>query len=235
MFSAIAPSYDRLNRLLSFNIDQRWRRRAIGELQISRRPDGVYLDLCAGTLDVAAAIAGRTEFRGSVIAADFSEGMLRVGSGLRAVPDGSPAASTAKLRSGRVMPAVADALTLPLAAGSCAGAIVAFGIRNVANLDDALGEAYRVLEPGARFVILEFTTPRNSLVRAAYHTYFHHLLPRIGALVSGHPTAYRYLPESVSHFPPEPVLADRLRAAGFSDVGWESLTFGVAAIHRGTR
>ena len=90
-----------------------------------------------------------------------------------------------------------------------------------------------MLLPGARFVILEFTTPPNALVRAAYHTYFRRVLPAIGGLVSGHRTAYRYLPASVAHFPSEPVLAERMGAAGFGAVRWERLTFGVAAIHVG--
>jgi demethylmenaquinone methyltransferase/2-methoxy-6-polyprenyl-1,4-benzoquinol methylase len=134
-----------------------------------------------------------------------------------------------------VSPVVADALDLPLADDTASGAIVAFGIRNVTRLDDALREIYRVLEPGARFVILEFTTPRSSLVRAGYHLYFHHILPRIGALVSGHRTAYAYLPRSVANFPIEEDLASRFRNAGFADVQWRTLTFGVAAIHSGVK
>jgi demethylmenaquinone methyltransferase / 2-methoxy-6-polyprenyl-1,4-benzoquinol methylase len=132
-------------------------------------------------------------------------------------------------------PVVADALQLPLADESAQGAIVAFGIRNVADLDRGLREVHRVLAPGARFVILEFTTPRSPLVRALYHLYFHHLLPRIGALVSGHRTAYAYLPRSVANFPIEEELASRMRGAGFVDVQWRVLTLGVAAIHRGTK
>ena len=146
------------------------------------------------------------------------------------------------LRAGRgkspanvVSPVVADALDLPLPNDSVAGAIVAFGIRNVTRLDDALREIHRVLEPGARFVILEFTTPRSALVRAGYHLYFHHILPQIGALVSGHRTAYAYLPRSVANFPIEEDLAARFRNAGFADVQWRTLTLGVAAIHSGTK
>ena len=134
-----------------------------------------------------------------------------------------------------VSPVVADALDLPLADGTASGAIVAFGIRNVTKLDAALGEIYRVLEPGARFVILEFTTPRSAIVRAGYHAYFHHILPQIGALVSGHRTAYAYLPRSVANFPIEEDLAARFRHAGFADVQWRTLTLGVAAIHLGAK
>ncbi len=221
MFSAIAPRYDLLNRVLSLRIDVRWRKKAIAALNIGRRPDGVYLDICAGTLDVGAALVKTRGFAGRVIGADFAEPMLRAGAGKAAVSV--------------LTPVTADALQLPFAAGTMAGAIVAFGIRNVADLDAGLREVYRVLAPGARFVILEFTTPRSRVVRAAYHAYFHHVLPRIGALVSGHQTAYAYLPKSVAHFPEEQALATRMEQAGFTDVHWQTLTFGIAAVHRGTR
>jgi demethylmenaquinone methyltransferase/2-methoxy-6-polyprenyl-1,4-benzoquinol methylase len=221
IFSQIAPRYDLLNHLLSFNIDKGWRRRAIADLGWERAPKGTFVDLCAGTLDVAAELAGRPGFSGRVIGADFAEPMLRAGVG--------------KASAEIVTPVVADALDLPLPDGSASGAIVAFGIRNVTRLDAALREIYRVLEPGARFVILEFTTPRSAVVRAGYHLYFHQILPRIGALVSGHRTAYEYLPRSVANFPIEEDLAVRFRSAGFTDVKWRTLTFGVAAIHSGVK
>jgi demethylmenaquinone methyltransferase/2-methoxy-6-polyprenyl-1,4-benzoquinol methylase len=122
-----------------------------------------------------------------------------------------------------------------MAAESAAGAIVAFGVRNVSDLDAALREVYRVLARGARFVILEFTTPRNRLMRGLYHFYFHRVLPVIGGIVSGHRAAYRYLPQSVAKFPPEEELAQRMREAGFAEVRWESLSFGIAAIHVGVK
>jgi demethylmenaquinone methyltransferase/2-methoxy-6-polyprenyl-1,4-benzoquinol methylase len=134
-----------------------------------------------------------------------------------------------------VAPVTADALELPIAEGTVAGAIVAFGIRNVANLRSALAEIHRVLEPGGRFVILEFSTPRSAVVRGAYHAYFHAVLPAVGRIVSGHRTAYRYLPESVARFPVQEELATAMRDAGFVDVRWESLTMGVAAIHCGDK
>jgi demethylmenaquinone methyltransferase/2-methoxy-6-polyprenyl-1,4-benzoquinol methylase len=115
------------------------------------------------------------------------------------------------------------------------GATVAFGIRNVASLDAALREVHRVLAPGARFVILEFTTPRSRLVRTLYHLYFHRLLPLVGGVISGHRTAYRYLPQSVANFPAEAELARRMTVAGFADVRWVGLSFGIAAIHVGTK
>jgi demethylmenaquinone methyltransferase/2-methoxy-6-polyprenyl-1,4-benzoquinol methylase len=221
IFSEIAPRYDLLNHLLSFGIDRRWRAKAIAALAWSRRPQGVYVDLCAGTLDVAAQLARQRGFRGAVLGADFAEPMLRAGRG--------------KTPPGVVAPVVADALELPLTDGAASGAIVAFGIRNLADLDAGLREVARVLEPGARFVILEFSTPRLPIIRGVYRLYFHRVLPAIGGLVSGHPTAYRYLPESVDRFPEESRLADRMRAAGFSGVTWTTLSFGIAALHVGER
>jgi len=220
-FEQIAPRYDLLNHLLSFNVDRRWRRRALRALEWTRAPTGDYLDLCAGTLDVGAQLAEARGFAGFIVGADFAPAMLRAGS------DKAPRV---------VLSAVAaDAQRLPLRDASMDGAVVAFGIRNVASLDAALREAHRVLRPGARFVILEFTTPRWAPVRWAYHLYFHHVLPLIGGTISGHRSAYRYLPRSVAHFPAEPELATRMSAAGFERVEWESLTFGIAAVHVGTK
>jgi demethylmenaquinone methyltransferase/2-methoxy-6-polyprenyl-1,4-benzoquinol methylase len=220
VFEQIAPRYDLLNHLLSFNIDRRWRRRALRSLGWRSTPAGRYLDLCAGTLDVGAELAREHTFGGFVAAADFALPMLQAGAG--------------KAPRATVSPVAADAQLLPFADWTMDGAIVAFGIRNVASLDAGLREAYRVLKPGARFVILEFTTPRSWVVRTGYLLYFHHVLPLIGGIISGHRTAYRYLPQSVAHFPGEAELAARMRAAGFRDVTWESLTFGIAAIHVGT-
>ena len=220
MFSAIAPRYDLLNHLLSLNIDRGWRRRAIDALAWRSAPAGTYVDLCAGTLDVAATLAREAGFRGRVLGADFAEPMLRAGR---------------EKVTARVSPVVADALDLPLPNECASGAIVAFGIRNVSDLDAALREVFRILRRDARFVILEFTTPRNAIMRSLYHFYFHRLLPVIGGLVSGHRTAYRYLPASVAQFPGEEELARRMGAAGFTDVTWTSLSFGIAAIHVGLK
>jgi len=219
VFTAIAPRYDFLNHLLSLNIDRRWRRRAVGRLGWERRPDGVYLDLCAGTLDLAATLAAADGFRGRVIGADFVIPMLERGRG----------------KSARVRPVGADALELPFPDGGFDGALVGFGVRNLADLDRGLVEARRVLKPGARFVILEFTTPRFAPLRAAYLFYFRRLLPLIGRAVSKHTDAYTYLPESVLNFPDPDALSRRLEAAGFRDVRYELLTGGICALHYGTR
>jgi demethylmenaquinone methyltransferase/2-methoxy-6-polyprenyl-1,4-benzoquinol methylase len=221
IFSEIAPRYDLLNHLLSLNVDRLWRRRAIRALAWERAPDGVYIDVCAGTLDVGSELARRPGFAGLVIGADFAEPMLRAGAG--------------KAPRSALAPVVADALALPIADGRAAGAIVAFGVRNLADLDAGLREARRALEPGARLVILEFSTPRAPLVRALYHFYFRRILPFVGRVVSGHRTAYRYLPESVANFPAQAQLARRMERAGFRNVQWRALTFGIAALHWGER
>jgi demethylmenaquinone methyltransferase/2-methoxy-6-polyprenyl-1,4-benzoquinol methylase len=156
-----------------------------------------------------------------VIGADFAEPML--------------AAGVDKVVRAKVAPVAADAVELPIGSGKLAGAIVAFGIRNVAGLDQALREAYRVLAPQGRLVILEFSTPRARVLKSLYMYYFSHVLPLIGRLVSGHRTAYTYLPRSVANFPVEEELAKRMAGAGFTRVTWSNLSFGVAAIHVGER
>ncbi len=221
IFSEIAPRYDLLNHLLSLNVDRRWRRRAVAELHWEQQPSGTYLDLCAGTLDVGVELGRRSGFRGFIVGADFAEPMLRIGQG--------------KARGLPVAPVVADALQLPFAQGIGAGAVVAFGVRNLADLDTGLRDVHRVLAAGARLVILEFSTPRVLPLRWLYHAYFHVVLPIVGRWVSGHPTAYRYLPASVANFPTESALARRMEHAGFVNVRWQPLSFGIAAIHVGER
>jgi demethylmenaquinone methyltransferase/2-methoxy-6-polyprenyl-1,4-benzoquinol methylase len=219
MFTAIAPRYDLLNHLLSLNIDKRWRQQAIARLDWARKPEGRYLDLCAGTLDLAAALARQPGFRGRVFGVDFVLPMLNRGRG----------------KADRVIPLNADALELPFGPATFDGATVGFGVRNLADLDSGLAEAARVLKPGARFVILEFTTPPRQPMRGLYLIYFRHVLPFIGGLVSKHTTAYRYLPESVLAFPGPDDLVARMGVHGFVEVRYQLLFGGICAIHVGTR
>jgi len=217
MFSSIAPRYDLLNHLLSMNIDRRWRRRAVDRLGWEREPEGTYLDNCAGTLDLATELARRGGFRGRVVGSDFTFAMLTGG--------------VHKLVSLPVAPVCADALSLPYPDTSFHGATVGFGVRNLADLDAGLHEMARVLKPGARLVILEFTTPNWQPFRALYFFYFLRMLPLIGRMVSKHGSAYRYLPESVMRFPEPDQLALRMRAAGFENVEWKRMTGGIVALH----
>jgi demethylmenaquinone methyltransferase/2-methoxy-6-polyprenyl-1,4-benzoquinol methylase len=221
MFSAIAPRYDLLNHLLSLGIDRRWRRAAVDRLGWEAAPAGLYLDACAGTLDLAAELANRPRFSGRVVGADFAAPMLRLGKG--------------KARPGAVRPAAADTLELPFPDSRFDGAMVAFGVRNLADLDAGLAELARVLRRGARLVILEFTTPSWKPFRMLYLFYFHRLLPLIGRAVSGHPPAYSYLPASVKTFPAPDELRGRLERAGFRESSYTLLTGGIAALHWGTR
>ncbi|MGH7531133.1 MAG: ubiquinone/menaquinone biosynthesis methyltransferase [Gemmatimonadales bacterium] len=219
LFTAIAPRYDFLNHLLSFNVDRSWRRKAVARLGWERHPRGRYLDLCAGTLDLAAELARRDGFAGTVMAVDFAIPMLVRG----------------RSKAPRTVPLGADALALPFPSACFDGALIGFGVRNLADLDAGLREAARVLKPGARLVILEFATPRAPLLRAAYLFYFRRLLPAIGRLVSKHRDAYSYLPESVLAFPEPDELARGIAGAGFADVAFERLSGGICVLYHGAR
>ena len=221
LFSEIAPRYDLLNHVLSMNVDRGWRRRAVAALGWETRRDGMYLDACAGTFDLSLELARRAGFQGRVVGSDFAFPMLAEG--------------LSKITGAPVLPACADALRLPFGDATFDGATVGFGVRNLADLDRGLGELARVLKPGARLVILEFTTPPNALLRGLYLFYFHRVLPLVGRVVSGHPWAYRYLPESVREFPGPAELAARMRGAGFREASWTLLTGGIAALHVGAR
>lgn len=219
VFTSIAPRYDLLNRLLSLRVDRRWRRRAVDALRYGDSPEGLFLDLCAGTQDLAAELGNRDDFRGRIVAADFVPEMLKLGAG----------------KTDRAAPVAADALQMPFAAAAFDGAMVGFGVRNLVDLDAGFREAARVLRPGGRLVVLEFTTPRWQPLRALYLGYFRRVLPLIGRFVSKHRSAYDWLPASVLAFPEPPELASRLAAAGFEQVTWKTLWGGIVALHTGIR
>ncbi|MDH5588703.1 MAG: class I SAM-dependent methyltransferase [Gemmatimonadota bacterium] len=221
LFSEIAPRYDLLNHVLSMNIDRGWRRKAVDRLGWDRAPDGTFLDACAGTFDLALELSGRPGFGGRVVASDFAQPMM-----VHGLP---------KVRSAPVLPVCGDTLRLPFADESFDGVTVGFGVRNLADLPKGLAEFHRVLRPGGRLVVLEFTVPPNPLVRTGYLFYFHRILPLVGRIVSGHPWAYSYLPESVKEFPGPSELEGLFSRAGFRETGWKLVTFGIAAIHWGTK
>ena len=222
MFSAIAPRYDFLNRLLSAGRDRVWRREAI---RATRLPaDGRLLDVCTGTADMA--LTAARQFPTATIAGvDFSGPMIDrgrqkvVGAGL----------------ADRVVLSVAPAEALPFPDEAFDAATVAFGLRNVPDRCLALAEMRRVLKPGGRAVVLEFTTPPGRLFRRLYLWYFHRVLPVIGGLISGHRSAYAYLPASVGEFPLPKELAAWMEQAGFRNVSYRLLTGGIVAIHVGEK
>lgn len=217
MFSRIAPRYDLLNRLLSGGTDLLWRREAARLL--APEAGERHLDLCSGTGDLALAVARRSGGGARVVAADFTFEMLVLGK--------------EKLRGLRstIAEAGADGLRLPFADATFEGAAAAFGVRNFEDLDRGLAELFRVLKPGGRLVVLEFTPEPTGPLAPFVRFHVKRVVPLLGRLVSGDRSAYQYLPDSVGRWPaPEP-LAAKMRAAGFTTVDVRLLAFGIAAAH----
>jgi demethylmenaquinone methyltransferase/2-methoxy-6-polyprenyl-1,4-benzoquinol methylase len=219
MFDAIAPRYDLLNRLLSAGFDRRWRSRAIRTLRLTGSE--TVLDLCTGTAAVAIAAATATPPARRVIGIDFAMQMLRLG--LQKLVKGGLVA--------RITLVQGDAMRLPVGSASVDAVTVAFGIRNVECPEQTFADVFRVLKPGGRFAMLEFGTPTLPVVRHAYLAYFRFVLPSVGRFVSGHTSAYSYLPASVGAFPEPARLVGALDRAGFSRVTADSLTLGVVYLY----
>jgi demethylmenaquinone methyltransferase/2-methoxy-6-polyprenyl-1,4-benzoquinol methylase len=217
MFGRVAPRYDLLNHLLSFNIDRHWRARTVQRLEpILDRKDATVVDLCCGTGDLMLALRARAKAR--VLGSDFCHPML----------------TAAKQKAGAGSPFFeADALKLPITDASVDAITVAFGFRNLANYEAGLAELRRVLKPGGVAAILEFSQPPNQAFNALYGFYSKNILPKIGGLISGASDAYTYLPESVLKFPDAPGLAAKMSEAGFRNVAFERMTFGIVALHTG--
>lgn len=223
MFDQIAGTYDLVNRLLSMRRDVVWRRKMAGML-----PPGKalrVLDLATGTCDVLLALRRHAPSVAGGAGADMSGGMLR--GGQRKLAAAGLAGMFPLVRS--------DATRLAFADGVFDAVTIAFGIRNVVDTDAALGEMLRVLKPGGRALILEFSLPSNALFRAVYLFYFRHVLPRLGGLVSGKPVAYRYLNETVEAFPYGEAFCALMARAGFERVSAKPLTFGIATLYTGDR
>jgi demethylmenaquinone methyltransferase/2-methoxy-6-polyprenyl-1,4-benzoquinol methylase len=222
MFAEIAPRYDLLNHLLSFNIDRGWRKQLLKSLDPAlQRQDARVLDLCCGTGDVLLDLASTA--KASVIGADFCHPMLVT------------AHKKAEAQGFHARLIEADALELPLAANSLDAIAIAFGFRNLANYGAGLSELHRVLKPGGVLAILEFSHPPGWLMKASYAIYSNILLPSIGALISGSRDAYSYLPASVRKFPHAEELRIMLQHGGFSQTKFELLTGGIAALHTGVK
>ena len=223
MFDAIAHRYDQLNHLLSAGLDRRWRRRAVGALEL---PDGArVLDICTGTADLAIAASQQRPRPHVVLGVDFSGEMLALGhQKVRA------ACLDAVIRLVR-----GDACRLPCPSSAVDAVTVGFGIRNVVETTRAIDEMVRVLKPGGRLAILEFGEPRLPGLRAAYLWYFRQVLPLIGRLISRHAEAYAYLPASVSAFLPPERLAALLGTGGLVDVQVHRLSLGVVYLYVGRK
>lgn len=251
LFDRIAPRYDRANHWLSLGVDRYWRHRTAAALEAWLAPGGpgrgaavprtaagggpapLLLDVCCGTGDLAFALARRSLRRRlgwRVCGADFASRML-------AMARGKAAAAEARNGAG-AKPAAwlqADSLRLPFATGAAAAITTGFGFRNLADYRAALAEFARVLGPGGVLAILEFSEPAIPGLRAAYGWYFHRLLPRLGAWISGAGEPYSYLPRSVDHFPAAEELAAWIAAAGFDGVCFQRLSGGIATLHLARR
>ncbi len=221
-FAAISRRYDLLNSVLSFQVDRYWRWVVSRELRDF--PSGSVLDLCAGTLPLALELARQAPER-TVMAVDFCEEMLKVGLGDWRDDRRRP----------RIMPVCGDGEQIPLQDASVWGVTVAFGVRNLARTEQGLREMQRVLKPGGKLLILEFSRPRNRLIKPFYNFYLNRILPRIAGAVSGDQDAYQYLASSIAAFYEPDELAGMMRAAGFDTVTYRPLTFGIVTVYIGVK
>lgn len=223
MFDRIAHRYDLLNRLLSMRQDVAWRKR-LAKL-LPERDDLRVLDLATGTGDVLLTLRAASSRVRSGVGMDMSGKMLYIGKDK--FEDSGQASALQMVRG--------DAMRIAAAKETFDVVTISFGIRNVLDVDAALREMYRVLKPGGRVLILEFSLPDNPLMRSAYLLYFRNVLPRIGGLVSGDSYAYRYLNQTVETFPYGEAFATLMRNANFANVSMTQLTFGIATIYQGDK
>lgn len=220
LFDRIAGTYDGLNHLLSLNIDRRWRRRAVRQMQ----PVSHVLDVAIGTADLTLEILrqGKTQ---QITGIDLSRKMMEIGQN-----------KAAKLGcSDKIRFDYGSAQQMPYADASFDAVTCAYGVRNFVNMDEGLREMYRVLRPGGELMILEFSYPANPLIRWGYDLYFSHILPFVGNLFSRDKGAYTYLNRSVKNFPYGEAFCEHLCLAGFADVKSTPLSFGITTIYQGKK
>jgi demethylmenaquinone methyltransferase/2-methoxy-6-polyprenyl-1,4-benzoquinol methylase len=219
MFSAIAPRYDLLNHVLSFNIDRIWWWRTARTFEaVLAQPQSRVLDLCCGTGHMSFALRRRAGDAGArILGADFAHPMLQ-----------RAAANSHRKQLAWVE---ADALQLPFDDAHFDLVTAAFGFRNLADYDAGLGELIRILKPGGECGILDFSEPRG-LMGKIYRLYFKHVLPKVGTMISGIKGPYAYLPKSVERFPAPAEMVERMKAAGFREASWTPYTFGIAGLYR---
>lgn len=221
IFNDIAPKYDLLNHLLSFNVDKGWRKKAVK--CIGEGEKGKLLDVACGTGDfsIAAYRAGVKQVTG----VDISENMVEVG---RRKIEEMGLASSIHLQSG-------DSEHLEFADATFDVVTVAFGVRNFEHLELGLREMQRVLRPGGKVIILEFSMPEYFPMKQLYQFYFRHILPTVGGWISGNRGAYTYLPESVMKFPQGQTFLEIMKACGFRNTSRRKLTFGIASLYCGNK
>ena len=221
MFNSVAPRYDFLNRLLSAGFDKYWRKTAVDEL--GPAANRLFLDVATGTADIALELALQNP--SGIIGIDFSSAMLQLGN------------RKVKVRKQqsiiRLLPGTAE--NLPLKSNSFDGAISAFGARNFDDINLGIHEIHRILKPGGKIVILEFSFPQNGFMQWIYRLYFEKILPVMGRFISGHESAYSYLPDSVEGFPKGEAFSSLLKQAGFESVSFKGLTFGITTIYSGLK
>ena len=222
LFDNIAPDYDKLNHILSLNIDKRWRRKAVQTLLDTTSPLNI-LDVACGTGDFTIEIAQKAPTGSQVSGIDLSEGMMKIGrEKIKA------AGLTAQLIQG-------DCEALPYSDNHFDRIAVGFGVRNFEHLAVGLKEMYRVLRPQGKLVILELSVPSNPIIRWCYKLYFLRILPAVGGWISGDRSAYEYLPASVLQFPAPKQFMTMLQEAGFQQVLHKSLTLGVCRMYIGIK
>ena len=227
VFEGVAPRYDLMNDLMSGGVHRLWKNALVDV--VNPRSGEKFLDVAGGTGDIAFRLLKRLDRRGGdrpdITVCDINPAMLAVGRD-RAVNRG--------LLKGLTW-ATGDAEALPFPDRSFDGYTIAFGLRNVTDIDKALGEAYRVLRPGGRFYCLEFSKVKSAPIGRVYDAYSERALPFFGRIVARDAESYRYLHESIRRFPTQRVLAERMRKAGFANVAWRDMTLGVVALHGGWR
>lgn len=218
MFDNIAPAYDWLNRAMSFGLDKSWRRRAVGF--VARSGASRIVDIATGTGDFAISLAEKIP-GAAVTGLDLSEGMIEIG---RQKVERLGLAPHISLVAG-------DCLAEPIPAGSADAVTVAFGVRNFADIAAGLRAMRRMLRPGGVIAILELSTPVNPLVKPFYRLYTGAVIPLMGRVVSRDTRAYSYLPESIAAVPQGPEMATLMAEAGFTDISFTRLTFGVCTLY----
>ena len=221
-FSSISSRYDLLNSLLSFQIDRYWRWVTTRELKQFQA--GAVLDLCAGTLPLSLELTRQAPGR-QVVAIDFCEDMIRAG--IKTLPRDN--------RRPRIFPVCGDGEEIPAMDNSFWGITVAFGVRNLANTQKGLSEMVRVLKPGGKLLILEFSRPKNIFVKPVYNFYLNRVLPKVAGLVSGDREAYEYLASSIAGFYKPVELLAMLEKAGFAETYCRPLTMGIVTLYVGVK